>query len=432
MNRVRVLLLSVAALLAMPLIVDTQGVDICGCATIPGLQPFDSTNPDTHPPGTTISSTTLTIPVPADGILRFSSMFVRNHLRFQRNNANMPVTILVAGGVNFDSDSGCCWNVILSGEQGTHASGSVAGVGGLGGPGGFRGGDGASQVINGFMHGGAGFGPGGGSSGLRDANFELCPGRGGQYFGAPSLIPLLGGGGGGGGCSAAATNSSCSGGGGGGGGGALVIAANGTIRIDDFQFFADGGAVGNPGDGSCARAGGGGSGGAIRMMASRFEHVGTANLFARGGGGFFSPGGGPGRIRLESLDSSAQTVFSTDPPAQRIVGPTPLSNPVSPEVVITSVGGASGPAVPQGHRGAIDIVVPVPGLIDVGVETNGIPGGTTVEVTVKARIGAAPVSQVVALSNCSTAGSCQATASFNLPAGTYVVEARATFQVPAP
>jgi hypothetical protein len=74
----------------------------------------------------------------------------------------------------------------------------------------------------------------------------------------------------------------------------------------------------------------------------------------------------------------------------------------------------------------------VPGLIDVGVGTSGIPGGTIVEVTVKARIGAPPVSQVVALSNCDTTGSCQATVTFNLPAGTYAVEARATFQVPAP
>jgi hypothetical protein len=35
----------------------------------------------------------------------------------------------------------------------------------------------------------------------------------------------------------------------------------------------------------------------------------------------------------------------------------------------------------------------------------------------------------VALTNCDVAGNCLGTTSFNLSAGTYIVEARATFQV---
>jgi hypothetical protein len=128
------------------------------------------------------------------------------------------------------------------------------------------------------------------------------------------------------------------------------------------------------------------------------------------------------------MDTSALTTFSTDPPAQRIVGPTPLANPVAPSVSITSVGGNVVPAVPQGTFGTIDVVIPVPGATSIDLATSGIPGGTTVLVTVKPRLGAQPLSTSVPLSTCNAAGNCQATAVFNLVAGAYVVEARATFQ----
>jgi hypothetical protein len=420
------LTLGVAALLAVPLIVDTQGLDICGCATIPGLQPFDSTNAATHPPGTTVNGTTVNIAVPADGILRFSSFFARNHLTFQRNAANTPVTILVSGDVTFSSATGCCWNITLSGSEGTSASASVPGVGGLGGPGGFRGGDGAQLATNMFSIGGAGFGPGGGIGGAPGS----CPGGLATFFGAPDLVPMLGGSGGGGGCSSAATPTSCSAGGGGGGGGGITIAANGTITFSGgYRLFADGGSGGFTSNGACAYGGAGGSGGAIRMLANRFVTTSTAELYARGGvnqnNGAQS---GAGRIRLESMDASALTAFATDPPAQRVVGPSPLANPVAPTVSITSVGGQAVPAVPQGTFGTIDVVVPVPGATSVDVATSGIPGGTTVQVTVKPRLGAQPISENVPLTSCNSAGDCQGSATFNLPAGAYVVEARATFQ----
>jgi hypothetical protein len=129
------------------------------------------------------------------------------------------------------------------------------------------------------------------------------------------------------------------------------------------------------------------------------------------------------------MDSSALTAFSSiNPPAQRIVGPSPLANPVAPTVSITSVGGNPVPAVPQGVFGVIDVVVPVPGATNIDVATSGIPGGTTVQVTAKARLGAAPISSSVPLSTCNAAGNCQATAVFNLLAGSYTIEARATFE----
>jgi hypothetical protein len=423
-SNARTTVIMIAIVLA-PWAVDTQVLDICGCGTIPNLQPFDSRDPATHPPGTVVSGTTVTLPVPPDGILRFSSFFAQNHIRFATGETNAPVTILVSGDVTLSSATGCCWSFDASGQNGTTGSTNAAGIGGRGGVGAFRGGDGASRLIYGLAIAGAGFGAGGGKGGEPGA--AQCGGRGGQFFGAPDLLPLAGGAGGGGGCS---VSDSCSaGGGGGGGGGAFLIAANGTLTIRDYSLLADGGGGGGPDNGSCASGGGGGSGGAIRLLASKFVQIGTVSLVARGaGGGHQAEPGSAGRIRLESLDASALSAFSTDPPAQRIVGPTPLANPVSPTVTITGVGGLAPPAVPQGTFGSIDVVVPVSGITPIDVATSGIPGGTTVQVTVKPRRGAHPFSENVPLASCNGAGHCQATATFNLPAGSYVVEARATLQ----
>lgn len=412
------------ALVLAPWAVDTQVLDICGCGSIPNLQPFDSRNSATHPPGTVVNGTTITLQVPEDGIFRFSSFYARNHIKFSPNARNTPVTILVAGNVTFESTTGCCWDFDVRGLAGSTGTTNTAGIGGQGGPGAFRGGDGASRLIYTMTVGGAGFGAGGGQGG----DTTTCGGRGGQFFGALDLLPLAGGAGGGGGCSFSDTCSA--GGGGGGGGGALVIAANGTISINDYQFLADGSRGGDPDNGACAAGGGGGAGGAIRFIAQKFVHIDTVRLFARGGGaGYVAAPGAPGRIRIEAMDNSALTAFTTEPPAQRIVGPTPLADPVSPAVIVTSVGGNPVPAVPQGVFGAIDVVVPVSGITPIDVSTTGIPGGTTVQVTVKPRRGAHPTSETVPLSSCSGSGQCQATATFNLAAGTYVVEARATFQV---
>ena len=405
---------------------EAQGIDICGCAAVPGLQPFESSNSATFPPGTSDSgfNGSMTIPLPPDGILRFSSFTVQNRqISFVANAANTPVTILVAGDVNL-SGSFCCFNFSVAGSTGSGGSSSFAGVGGLGGPGGFRGGDGASQGINGAAIGGTGFGPGGGAGGTVT---PFANGAGGTFLGLPELLPLAGGSGGGGGASISASSTSCSGGGGGGGGGAVLIAANGTLTITNYQLFADGGSTSSSGNASCASNGGGGSGGAIRLVANRLVQGGTVNLFARPVAG---DGASFGRIRLESIDTSAQTQFPSQPPALRIVGPTPIANPINPTVAITSVGGAAVPAVPVGTFGAIDVVLPAPGPTAVEIGTNGVPGGTTVAVTVKPRIGGPAVSQTVPLGNCNAAGACGAQTTFNLAAGAYVVEARATFQIP--
>jgi hypothetical protein len=241
---------------------------------------------------------------------------------------------------------------------------------------------------------------------------------------------LVGGSGGGGGAGFSATTS-CTGGGGGGGGGAILIAANGSITLGDFDIHANGGSGGSVGNGSgCARGGGGGAGGAIRLVANRFVHIGTARLFVNGGGPQFNANSGTaGRIRLESVDISGQTAFSPQPFALRVTGPGPLRNAVAPAVNITHINGNEVPVPPQGFRGSIDLTLPAPGVTSVDVATSGVPSGTTVEIKVKPRIGAAPQTALVPLSTCDAQGNCTATTTFNLSAGAYLVEARATFQV---
>jgi hypothetical protein len=249
-------------------------------------------------------------------------------------------------------------------------------------------------------------------------------------LGIPEMLPLVGGSGGGGG-GGYQTGVNCTGGGGGGGGGGLLIAANGTLTLTNFQIFADGGDGGSVGNSSCARGGGGGAGGSIRLVAASFAGGGNQQLLARAGsGGHTSFGGTAGRIRLETLDTTAQTAFQPTPAAIRITGPGPLSNPVSPTVAITQVNGNPVPADPQGHRGSIDIILPAPGVTGVDVATTGVPSGTTVQVTVKARMGSAQVVADIPLTNCDAQGNCTGSTTFNLIAGAYVIEARATFQVP--
>ncbi len=161
-----------------------------------------------------------------------------------------------------------------------------------------------------------------------------------------------------------------------------MIAANGTFTIHNFDIYVDGGCRRIGGKRRlCARGGAGGSAGAMRLVASRFVHVGTARLFARGAGGaHFTRGGGTnGRIRLEIGRPQRADAVSPDPTsvALRITGPGPLSNPVSPAVLITHMNGNAVPEPPQGFRGAIDIVLPAPGVVSVDLATTGVPTGTT-------------------------------------------------------
>ena len=80
-----------------------------------------------------------------------------------------------------------------------------------------------------------------------------------------------------------------------------------------------------------------------------------------------------------------------------------------------------------GHRQGGDAA---PGQTDVGLSTSGVPTGTTVNVTVKPRVGGVPIVTPVTLTSCDPNGACLANVTFNLAAGGYFIEARATFSTP--
>ena len=406
-------------------------LDLCGCAGLP-LTDFIGGNTSTYPPGTSVFGREIYLPLPPDGVLRFKNFIVDDwYIRFHRNAANTPVTLLVQETVRLTRNAGCCRDLWVGGDGGANGTAQTIGLGGLGGPGGFRGGDGAAPAINGFNVGGAGFGPGGGLGATVAANAN-----GGTYLGVPQLLPLVGGSGGGGG-TGTQSGFNCTGGGGGGGGGAILIVANTSITLSNYDLYANGGVGGSVGNGACARGGAGGSAGAIRLVSATVAGSGAVRIRAEGGGAQFSaPAGTPGQIRIETVDLSAQVHFDTNPPASRITGPGPLANPISPAVLITKINGNDVPVAPktvlEGGYGAIDITLPAPGVTSVDFDTQGVPSGTTVEIKVKPRQGAPPTTSNVTLDagGCDAQGRCVGTTTFNLAAGAYVVEARATFQVP--
>ncbi|MEN3340224.1 MAG: hypothetical protein V7647_3900 [Acidobacteriota bacterium] len=431
--RWHVLLLSLILVSGAGVVVPGQvQLDVCGCRNNPiTLGNFDTADPATYPAGTTFPTiNVMNIPLPADGVMVFSSMNLRERpqwfaygltINFLHNAANTPVTLLVSGNVTI----GTRVVVNVSGEQAANGSVNALGKGGLGGPGGFRGGDGAYMLVNFANLGGTGLGPGGGAGGF-DSYRANGHGAGATFLGAPDLLPLVGGSGGGGGASTA-ISPGCAGGGGGGGGGALLMAANGTITVDG-QIVADGAASGVMGSADCASSGGGGSGGAVRLLATTI--AGGGQVYARPGSGQYSQLlAQAGSIRLEALNIDL-TVGQTTPLATRAAGPGPIVNPITPTVAITTVGGQTVPSPPSGSTGAIDLVLSAPGQTAVGLTTSGVPSGTTVDVTVKPRVGGAPVKTPVTLSNCDANGTCLASATFDLAAGAYFVEARATFTRP--
>ena len=139
-----------------------------------------------------------------------------------------------------------------------------------------------------------------------------------------------------------------------------------------------------------------------------------------------------GAIRMEALTNNFPVTGTISPPASRALGPGPLVNPITPTVAITTVGGLAVPSPPVGGAGAIDIVLAAPGPTPVAFTTSGVPLGTVVNVTVKPKIGGAPVTTPVTLGNCDVNGTCLASVTFDLSAGAYFIEARATFTTPAP
>jgi hypothetical protein len=283
-------------------------------------------------------TTNTTLPLPANGILNYTTVTVQSNatLSFAKNASNTPVIILAMGDVEilgFIVVSGGAYNIDNLYESRVPGPGGFAG-GGLGAP---------------------GAGPGGGALG---DTFPVC---GGMWSGPLSLVPIVGGSGGCGGNAGAA----------GGGGGAIVIASTTKISVAGV-INANGAAFG-------------GSGGAIRLVANRVELAGNGQLYAQG---CWSCGyregwnGNAGIIRIEA--PVGQTFIATP----SYVIPPPLVGLPNNEIVrgdppmlrIASVGGQLVPPGAGARTYAADILLPItiPDDVPVVVNAANIPVGTDV------------------------------------------------------
>ncbi len=382
--------------------------------------------------------------LPPDGIFNFTTVNIPAGVTvtFAKNATNTPVTILASGDVNIEGAIDVSGG--KSADVGAAGDGNVGddGLPGIGGPGGFDGGVGGLVGSNG--RGSDGIGPGGGGGGHL-AGSESCGGVGGAFaintgtssfsgcrtvkigdaYGVQELLPLIGGSGGGG----AAASSAFRGSGGGGGGGAILIAASGTVIVAG-EVIANGGASGESAGGVESGTGGGGSGGAIRIIATTLEGDGQisadkgltgTNANWRSGGSH----GSVGRIRLEA-ETITRTAGTT--PAYSFSSPQEVFVAGMPGLRITSVAGVAAPANPTGNA---DIVLPSSTVnpVTVEFETNGVPVGNTVTLTVTP-IGADAISVI---SNALAGTEASATASVNveLPTGPSVFSASVSFTVTA-
>jgi len=424
-------LLATAMLLfgaALPGFSGAQTLDnLCGCQGHPkSLGKFSLYDDKTWPAGSRQDRNNIFIPLPADGVLVYDEFKADRkeddrgswQIHVERNGDNTPVRLLVAG----DFLLGSYVNLQVHGHDGARGDRNIFGRGGLPGPGGFRGGDGAYQEVNDASLGGVGLGPAGGEPGKIE---PLEGGKAGGFSGNRELRPLVGGSGGGGGVSKDKGN--CSGGGGGGGGGAILIAANGRLEIKG-HINADGGHGGGRSNGDCSTNGGPGGGGAIRLVATQV--AGDGYLSARGNRG--SRDGIHGIVRIESVEEAQFHAHRSDPPALRTQVVAPLTDPLASRVRITAVGGQTAPPKRKDKAGAVEILLPKPGKTAVQVQTRGVPAGTTVEVTMKAKAGGKLLRQRGELNpkNCKKGGDCTLVLDFDLPSGAWFAEAMATFQVP--
>jgi hypothetical protein len=382
----------------------------------------------------------MTVPLSASGTFNFTTINVPAGVtvKFTRNAANTPVTLLATGAVTIAGTIDVSGSAGLAGLLGT----SVVQNAGAGGPGGFDGGNGTNALVT--SAGGSGLGPGGGlgsapvvyyPSGGGGGGYATAGGNGsgelpsvgGPAYGTPTLLPLIGGSGGAGG----SNRFGATGAGGGGGGGALYIASSGTITLTG-ALLARGGAGGT--GTNCWYTiewgtGGGGSGGALRLSATALAGAG-GTMDASGGPGqhgcnAHAGDGGQGRIRVETHSNTASISF-VQVPSFDLPSVVTLAN--TPTLRITTVAGIAAPASPTGSFTSPDVSLPAGtgSSISVGLQASNIPLGTRITVRVAGLAGAA--SSLFSTALAGTVASSTASATVTIPTDEpAIISASATF-----
>lgn len=355
-----------------------------------------------------VSNTTVILP--PDGILNYTTVTIPSGVTvtFQPNSANTPVTLLAQGNVTIGGQ------LYVNGANGLVATpaGSTVQLGGIGGAGGYRGGQGGQKGLA-NNSGAPGQGPNAGSSGRFDA-VVTANGNYGAESAFVSLIPLFGGSGGGGGTGDATLWGTS----GGGGGGALLIASSTQIIVQTTGTVAANGGNGPIYTLDCSPySGGPGSGGAVRMVAPQITVQGGVSAVG-GGGGCVAGVGGPGRIRIECTTCA---LIGTNPAASlsNALGPVaPASTPPLinvPTLTISTVGGLSVPANPNGVYTAADVSLPIGTVnpVPITLIASNLPVGTVFTLRVLPASGAETL--FVSSPTSGTFGSSTATATVRFP-----------------
>ncbi len=327
-----------------------------------------------------------------DNIFHFTTIYIPTNLTLRMTDeklGSLPVIWLSQGDVIIDG------TLDLNGEGADYYN--SGGYGGLfaqiAGAGGFRGGK-RNQ---------AGCGPGAGGVGIRihQPYFTDAKGggaghanvgngeSGGRAYGNMFLMPLIGGSGGGGGESDPNDTRNTAAGGG-GGGGAILIASSTSIVLKGGRIQVNGGAGELAGGTSIQYnySGGGGSGGSIRMMAPEISGYGWLDALGGHYGAAYSIdgyAGSEGRIRLECYEHNRHFLLQMYCNPMCTWG-TPIRvfpPETAPKVRVTSIDGVSVPERARGFYLVPDVEIVASTTSTVTIETNYVPVGTEVELTIQ-------------------------------------------------
>jgi hypothetical protein len=326
-------------------------------------------------------------------VFKYSSVVISNGatLSFANHATHAPVVWLVSSNVTINGE---LW---LDGQPTSSDPVHLPEPG----PGGFRGGGGPTYGA------GNGFGPAGGAPNNSSGFYA-------GYYGNPQILPLIGGSGGGGyggGANGAA------------GGGAILIAASGTIAVNNYVHA-------NGGNGYYQD----GSGGAIRLVANQIQGSGTIQALGGTSGGV----GGIGRIRLEGNTVTNGLFVNPNSGTVQPANPAVIFPPNNAPVVnIVNIGGVSSASFPDpkaamNSSGNDDVVLSTTNSVTIQLQTLNFPTNGVLNVYIKPRNAPQTILQAVFDSGTTNLANWHVTAlpgvvNYGANQGHTVIQARAAY-----
>jgi hypothetical protein len=168
----------------------------------------------------------------------------------------------------------------------------------------------------------------------------------------------------------------------------------------------------------------------VRIVASQIVAAGTISVVASNNFAAFGSSGGRVRIEADILGLAPQVFLVGDIPSAGGLYTTGAPGQIflagAPGLRIARIGGIAVPLLPNGSN---DVTLPanLPNPVSVEVAGNGIPLGTTIAIRVTPTYGAQETATTPGLAG--ALDNSTASASVNIPAGSNVVSASATFTI---